>query len=41
MDVKVAKTVQDANKGKAIEKWIKDISDLHRAKPLPSVTYAT
>lgn len=37
----VAKTVQDANKGKAIEKWIKDISDLHRAKPLPSVTYAT
>nr|SVE93316.1 EOG090X0FP3 [Moina brachiata] len=36
----IAKSVDESNKGKAIEKWIKDIGDLHRSKPLPTVTYA-
>lgn len=36
----VVKQVEDAEKnGKAIEKWIKDISDLHRSKPPPTVHY--
>ena len=29
----------DTNVGKEIEQWIKDISDLHRSKPAPSVNY--
>ncbi|XP_026275339.1 intraflagellar transport protein 46 homolog [Frankliniella occidentalis] len=37
----VVKQVEDAEKnGKAIEKWIKDISDLHRSKPPPTVHYS-
>nr|SVE70118.1 EOG090X0FP3 [Eubosmina coregoni] len=36
----LAKTVQDANKTKAIDKWIKDISDLHRSKPTLAVTFS-
>nr|SVE94557.1 EOG090X0FP3 [Simocephalus serrulatus] len=35
----VARTVEDGNKSKAIDKWIKDINELHRSKPLPTVVY--
>ncbi|CAG0917648.1 unnamed protein product [Notodromas monacha] len=35
------KTVEEAEKNaKSIEKWIKDISDLHRSKPPPTVHYS-
>ncbi|KAK3916354.1 Intraflagellar transport protein 46-like protein [Frankliniella fusca] len=37
----VVKRVEDAERnGKAIEKWIRDISDLHRSKPPPTVHYS-
>nr|SVE88955.1 EOG090X0FP3 [Daphnia sinensis] len=35
----VARTIEEGNKVKAIEKWIKDINELHRSKPLPTVNY--
>lgn len=36
----IAKTIDDvAKQGKAVEKWIKDIGDLHKSKPLPTVHY--
>lgn len=35
----IARTVEEGNKTKAIDKWIKDINELHRLKPLPTVTY--
>nr|SVE77923.1 EOG090X0FP3 [Daphnia lumholtzi]SVE78553.1 EOG090X0FP3 [Daphnia lumholtzi] len=35
----VARSIEEGNKVKAIEKWIKDINELHRAKPLPTVNY--
>ena len=36
----VVKKVDNTEKSaKSIEKWIKDISDLHRSKPPPSVHY--
>nr|SVE75446.1 EOG090X0FP3 [Daphnia dolichocephala] len=35
----VARNVEEGNKVKAIEKWIKDINELHRSKPLPTVNY--
>nr|SVE74500.1 EOG090X0FP3 [Daphnia barbata] len=35
----VARCVEEGNKIKAIEKWIKDINELHRSKPLPTVNY--
>nr|SVE76079.1 EOG090X0FP3 [Daphnia hispanica] len=35
----VARTVEEGNKVKTIEKWIKDINELHRSKPLPTVNY--
>nr|CAH0108507.1 unnamed protein product [Daphnia galeata] len=35
----IARSVEEENKTKVIDKWIKDINDLHRLKPLPSVTY--
>lgn len=35
------KTVENAEKNtKVIEKWVRDISDLHRAKPPPTVHYS-
>ncbi|XP_018007335.1 intraflagellar transport protein 46 isoform X1 [Hyalella azteca] len=35
------KTVESADKNpKVIEKWVRDISDLHRAKPAPTVHYS-
>nr|SVE73877.1 EOG090X0FP3 [Daphnia atkinsoni] len=34
-----ARTVEEGNKVKVIEKWIKDINELHRSKPLPTVNY--
>jgi intraflagellar transport protein 46 len=35
------KTIDEAEKNtKAVEKWIKDISDLHRSKPPPTVHYS-
>ena len=37
----VVKKVENAHKNpKIIENWIKDISDLHRSKPSPSVHYS-
>lgn len=34
------KTVENAEKnGKVIEKWVRDISELHRSKPPPTVHY--
>nr|SVE71368.1 EOG090X0FP3 [Daphnia similis] len=36
----VARTIEEGNKVKAIEKWIKDINELHRSKPLPTVNYS-
>ncbi|CAL4126333.1 unnamed protein product, partial [Meganyctiphanes norvegica] len=34
------KTIENAEKnGKVIDKWVRDISDLHRAKPPPTVHY--
>ena len=38
--MQVAKRVEGTTKkDKAIDKWIKDIGDLHKSKPLASVTY--
>ncbi|KAK3861519.1 hypothetical protein Pcinc_032528 [Petrolisthes cinctipes] len=35
------KTVENAEKnGKVIEKWVRDISELHRSKPAPTVHYS-
>ncbi|MPC31651.1 Intraflagellar transport protein 46 [Portunus trituberculatus] len=35
------KTVENAEKnGKVIEKWVRDISELHRSKPPPTVHYS-
>jgi intraflagellar transport protein 46 len=36
----VKKVIPGERSDKAIEQWIKDISDLHRSKPPPSVLYA-
>ena len=33
------KVVGGEEAGKDIDKWIRDISDLHRSKPPPSVNY--
>lgn len=36
----LTKKIEDAEKnGKAIERWIRDVSELHRAKPPPTVAY--
>ena len=41
VSLQAVKTVDNAEKnGKVIEKWVRDISELHRSKPPPTVHYS-